>query len=213
MNAGMPHSDNAMRDHGDDSIFGDIRPDVDDLMDLPQPEPQVDQEPDQPDASLADPKTRSPKAVKYEKKARSVFRFAFWTTVQHPKTQPDAATILMHGPKVAEAFGDLAAQNPAIARAIDMMDETTDNATLAMLMVAVPFVAQLLRNHESEVAEVEPRSVRIPFTKRSIRIRFKVRLKRLRAMTNEPKELTSYVFSNPAIVEKLRKQGVGVRVR
>lgn len=207
----MANSDNAMGHDNVPPVFGDIRPDAQDLLDPPTIEDvQVDDGVPQPDPSLVDPPKRSPKADKYEKKARNVFRFAFWSTVQHQQTLPDAATILMHGPKVAEAFGDLAAENDKIARAIDMMDETTDNATLAMLMVAVPFIAQLVRNHEP-VAEVTGRQIRIPLTKRTVRIKWNLRLKRLRMVTNEPKDLTAHVFSNPLVIEKLAKQGIHVR--
>ena len=203
----MTHMTNAIGHSTDAPVFGDIRPDATEFADMPDVE--VEDKADEPDTGLADERKRSPKAEKYEQKARNVFRWAFAITVRNPKTLPDAATILMHGPATAEAFGDLAAQNEKIARAIDMLEDTTDNAMLALMMAATPFIAQLLRNHEP-VAEVEPKGFRIPFTQRTVRVKFNLKLRRLRMMTNEPAALTTHVFSNQELQEKLAKQGIRV---
>lgn len=204
----MPHSDNAMP-HSDAPIFGDIRPDAADLAGMP--EVQVDDEKaDEPDTSLLDKRKRKPGAEKYEKKARNLFQFAFSAAIRNPKTVPDAATILMYGPEVAEAWGDLAVENEWVAKAIEMMSDTTENAIAAFMLSTVPFIMQLVRNHEP-VAEVEPRGIKIPFTKRTIRVKFNLKLKRFRAMTHEPVAITNHVFGNPAVQEKLRQQGIIIR--
>lgn len=205
----MGNSSNAIRDSNDAPIFGDIRPDATDLMDLPDVEVD-DKEADGPDASLIDKPRRKPSAVKYEKKTRGLFNTAFHLTVRQQKTLPDAATILMYGPDVSEALGDLAAENEWVAKSIDMLTDTTENAALSLILVAVPFIAQIVRNHEPS-AEVEgPRTIRIPFIKRQFRVRFNLKFRRLRKFSHEPSALTSHVFSQPAVVEKLKKQGITV---
>lgn len=207
----LPNGDNAIPHSDGAPIFGDIRPDAADLADLPELNVE-DEKPDEPDASLIEKRKRKPGAEQYEKKARNLFRFAFLNAVRHPATVPDAATVLMYGPDVAEAFGDLAAENEWVKRAIDMMNETTDNAALAMFIATVPFIMQLIRNHEPAV-EAEPKGIRIPFIKRTVRIKFNLKLKRFRAMTHEPAAITNYVFANPKVQEKLVKQGIIIRAQ
>lgn len=206
----MPDSNNAIRDYGDAPIFGDIRPDATDLMDMPDVEVDDDKDSDSPDASLIDAPKRKPTAVRYEKKTRGLFNTAFHITVRQQKTLPDAAAILMHGPNISEAVGDLAAENEWVARSIDMLTDTTENAALSLIIAAVPFIAQVVRNHEPSADIEGPRTIRIPFIKRQFRLRFNLKFKQLRKFSHEPAALTTHVFTQPAVVEKLQKQGISV---
>lgn len=208
----MGNSSNAIRDSAAAPTFGDIRPDAADLMDLPDVEVD-DREADGPDASLIEKPKRKPSAVKYEKKTRGLFNTAFRLTVRQQKTLPDAATILMYGPDVSEAVGNLAAENEWVANAVDMLTDTTENAALSLVIAAVPFIAQIVRNHEPSADIEGPRTIRIPFIKRQFRLRFNLKFKQLRKFSHEPNALTQHVFTQPAVVEKLHKQGVTVVIK
>jgi hypothetical protein len=139
---------------------------------------------------------------------RGLFQFGFQTTVRNKKTQADAATILMYGPDISRATGMLADQNEWVAKAIDMMTDTTENAAAALMMAAIPFALQIARNHEP-TADVETvRGIKIPFTKRTINVRFHYKLRRTRKFTYPPDEVKAYVFSNEMVKAKLEKQGI-----
>lgn len=172
----------------------------------------ADQPEVQPDAKLAEPKPRPPVARKYEKKVRGLFAFGIKVSVQHQKTVPDAATLLLFGPSVSEKLGDLAAVDSRIAHGIDMLTEQTESPTLALMMVGIPMILQLARNHESDIKRTEHRAVRsfrLPFTKKQIQFRFRLRLPRsLRARTEDPVVLARKVLLNPDVVAAFRKQGI-----
>ena len=82
-----------------------------------------------------------------------------------------------------------------------------------MLAVAtIPLAMQLVRNHEKALTkEVRPH-IRIPFTKREIRLPFKFnfKLKFVKTYTAEPETLTSHVFGNPLIVEAFAKRDIKI---
>lgn len=208
----MTHSSSAMP-NGDESFW--TTPEVDNASDLFADDTTADDaaafvtETDtEPDATLIEPKTRSNKAKSYEKKMRGLFRFGFNVTAQNPKTVPDAATILLYGPDISKAMGDLAAENAWAAKAVDMLTDGTDNAAAALLMASVPFVLQIIRNHEP-VTDIQPhREIRIPFTQRTVSIKFRFKLRRFRQLTNPPDEITRHVFGNAKVQEALRKQGM-----
>jgi hypothetical protein len=198
----MPDSDNAIHNG-----WTPIEQDVEDLFEMPTLEQPV---PDEPDGALADPKPQGVKSRKYEKKMRDLFKTGFHITVRNKRTQADAATILMYGPDLSKAVGDLAEQEPWVAKAIDMLTETTDNAAMALVMAAVPFITQVVRNHEP-VADIESRGIKVPFTKRVIHLRFNFPLwKRLRIYSHEPEALKFHVFNNESVAEKMRAQGLKI---
>lgn len=152
-------------------------------------------------------KKRSRKAQEYEKKIASPFRTAFIATYQADATKADAAAILMHAPAIAEKVGDLAAEEPRVARAVDWLTEGTENPYFALAFATAPLVMQILRNHEPQLVP-EQRGIKIPFTKIRFKLKLGIRLGRLRRVTIEPEEYKAKVFNNPKIDEALRKLGI-----
>ncbi len=65
---------------------------------------------------------------------------------------PDAATFLKHGPGFAKAAGNLAAEDARAAQVVDMLT-APDSPYLMFAMVAIPMVAQLVRNHQPELID------------------------------------------------------------
>lgn len=155
---------------------------------------------------------RSAGAKQYEEKANNLLQMGLAFTVSNPVLVTDAAAILMHGDNVSKALGDFATENDTTAKILDFLDGGTNNAATALLMASMPFVLQLVRNHEP-VAEVDTK-LYIPFTRQrfSIKIpsRFKIKLSGIpRQMTNDPSELYQKTFT-PAVVDKLEKKGLRV---
>jgi len=144
-------------------------------------------------------------ALVYEKKIKKSLFAWMHIAIHNPETAPDAAAIIKLGQDVAEKGGDLAATNKNFARAVEFLDGGVSNPSLAFVAAAGVLVLQILRNHEP-VAETPPkRSLRIPFTKRRIGLRFNIKLGRLRAVTQDPPQLTHGVFDNPDVQAKLLK--------
>lgn len=57
----------------------------------------------------------------------------------------DAAALSLHGPRMVEAWNDLAQENAAVARGIEWL--TTGSAYGAVVMATVPMVLQVMVNH------------------------------------------------------------------
>lgn len=166
-----------------------------------------DGEPVTLDAALVDEPKRSAKAELYEKKVRKVVRIAIKLTAPRPSTVPDAGILLASGPSLAVAWGDLAAEDARIAKMIDFLDDGADNLYLNALMVTIPVLAQILRNHEPVI---EPEhGIKIPFTKKRIRIPFRVKFAWLNAITHKPSDAAA-VMHIPAIKDKLAEQRIYV---
>lgn len=151
-------------------------------------------------------------SAEYEAKANNLLQLGLTFTVANPNTVTDAAAILIHGDSISKALGDFAAENDTTARILDFLDGGTNNAATALVTASLPFVLQLMRNHEP-VAEVDT-TVKIPFTrgKLSFKIpsRFKIKLGGVpRQMTNDPLELYAKTFT-PDVVLKLEKKGLRV---
>jgi hypothetical protein len=155
---------------------------------------------------------RKPHAKAYEDKLRGLFLVGTQIGLQSPNTVADAVTIIIHGPKVAQTMGDLAAENAMVANAIDFITKPSDSATTAAILASVPMVLQLVRNHEP-IAETSGRIIRIPFTRREIKLRFNIKLGRLRNMTQDPDELTDHVLAIPDISAAIQKWGITVASR
>lgn len=220
-NDDMPYSDNDIQhDNVNDDAFTEFvasdEPLPDDDGSNPYDEFLSSEQPplDDVDPELLNERKRTPKAKQYERKAKGLFSVAVKVTVGNPATVADSAALLMHGPNVAEKLGDLAADNARVARALDMLTDQTENAATALIIAAAPLALQIIRNHEGSLTDSPARaerSIRIPFSKRRLRLRFKLRLpKRARNLTNDPQQLSVHVFSNPQIQEALRKQGINV---
>lgn len=149
----------------------------------------------------------------------------------------DAATIIHYGPDFAVAMGDLADADERFRKGLDLIT-TPANPYAMAAMVCIPFVAQLFRNHESELAEV-PKTFRqrraarkanpenfqgaeitIPLLRRRIRLGFRVKLRNpvkmftsgVRSQTRDPNELIVRVFSDSRLRTALERQGIRIQV-
>lgn len=168
---------------------------------------------DEPDPKVGTKRRRSTKAVHYEKKIGDLFSFAFRTLVAHPATVSDGAAIMMHGPEIAEKAGDLAAHNAVFARAIDMITDGAENPYFNLLTASAPLVVQILRNHETATPSTVVRELRIPFTKKTFKLRFKFKLTMpppVRNLSHEPDALKHHVFTNEKVAAMIRREGINV---
>ena len=154
---------------------------------------------------------RSRKAKEYENKTADILRFAMQMTVTSERTVTDAAALLTYGAQVAEKVGDLAEQDPRVARMIDFINGGTENAYLNVAMVAMPLVLQVIRNHEPEKITAETTKTFTLFKRWTIKIPFRIKLRNkfFRNLTHEPKELYTATFV-PEVVQALQAQGVNV---
>jgi hypothetical protein len=94
----------------------------------------------------------SGKAKDYEKKTAALLKGWFWSSV-HSQQMPDAATILERGPSFSVAAGKLAASNDKVAKMLDLITAPESPAVI-FVAAAIPFIAQIFRNHEPELAQV-----------------------------------------------------------
>jgi hypothetical protein len=163
------------------------------------------------------------KAKEYETRVNSVLKeiLRFRLT---PEGLPDAAAILTYGPDLAARAGILADHDPRVAGAIDVIT-APDSPWVMFAFVALPFLGQLFRNHEAQIKAIpaqarksraerkaerasQPRAeVRIPGTKRTLKVPFRIRFPAgfFRASTVEPATLVNQVMSNPDIRKALQK--------
>jgi hypothetical protein len=178
---------------------------------------------DAPDyAKLLKPATTA-KAKEYETKVNSVLKEVLRYRLT-PDGLSDAAAILTYGPDFAARAGILADHDPRVAGALDMIT-APDSPWVMFALVALPFLGQLFRNHEAQIKAIpanarktraerkaeraaQPRAeVRIPGTKRTLRIPFRIKLPlgMFRASTVEPAVLVHQVMGNPDIRKALHK--------
>lgn len=162
---------------------------------------------DEPDATFIKKPRRDRNAAAYEKKVKNLLNAGMRLTIQNPATIPDAAALIMYGGELSRTMGDLAAKDPWVRRSIDFISGGADNPYLAVIAAATPLVLQLLRNHEP-VAEMPVRRIRIPFTKRELRIKFRIKLGKLRNLSNDPQQFTAHVLSNADVQAELQRQGI-----
>lgn len=152
-------------------------------------------------------------ARKYRLKAKHGLNFLLNQFVQHPKTVADAAAIIEYGPQVSRAVGELADADKRVARAIDFLtDDGIDNPYILAGFAIVPLAMQVIRNHEQALTkEIKPH-IRIPFTRREIRLPFKFsfKLKFIKTYTAPPETLTEHVFNNPVIREAFAKRDIKI---
>jgi hypothetical protein len=151
--------------------------------------------------------------MEYEDRISGLFNHAMKACVSNPALVPDAAAIIQHGPIVAGKVGDLADQDARVRRAVDFITSGTENPYISLALAAMPLVMQIVRNHEmTEAATKRHLEMKIPWTKWSLKIPMKFRLKNkwLRSITHHPDELTMATFSNPAIRTALAEAGIEV---
>lgn len=176
------------------------------------------------------------KARSYEKRVQSMVKAGMVASINNQQW-PDAATFLKHGPGFAKAAGNLAAEDARAAALVEMLT-APDSPYVMFAMVAIPFVAQLVRNHQPELHQAGltmkerrtqrkqarmsgQRTVKPPITvhllKREFKIpiRLRVKMPNLRgafkaflAPTQQPEAIAQEVFQDPAVVKALHKMGL-----
>lgn len=173
----------------------------------------IDTPPDLPDASITDAPKRSRIAKEYERKVGEFLGAIAKESLGHPATVADGAATLYYAGNMATTWGDLANADKRVRTGIDFIVGGTNNVYSAAVFATIPWVLQLVRNHEP-VVEATARLWRIPFTKKEIPIKLGFKVKgRLRAMfTHDPDELVKAALT-PAIVSQLEANGVKIARR
>jgi hypothetical protein len=187
-----------------------------------------------PDLSAFLKTTKTGVAREYERKTSALLKAGLIGAINAGQF-PDAAALIKHGPGFASATGFLADADDRAKAVIDFLT-TPANPYALFLITALPMVSQLFRNHERELAqsreqfvtrkerkaqrkaerETQPKmTLHLPFGKTltlGIRARFPVGriFAGFRAQTTDPRDLAVTVFSDPKVVEYLRKQGVNI---
>jgi len=172
-----------------------------------QPQFKIEDIPENP---LTDAPQRTKRAKEYEARVTGLLQMGMAACVENPSTVADAAAIIEHGPVIASKMGDLADHDERVRKAVDFITSGTENPYLSVAIATLPLVAQILRNHESDVTKnVE---FKIPFTKKTVRMPFKIKLKNpfLRGITKEPEVLSQKVYGQPELMAALRSQGLNV---
>lgn len=150
---------------------------------------------------------------------------------------PDAAAILRHGPAFANATGQLADSSDRAAALIDMLTSPA-NPVAMFVITAIPLIAQLARNHETQLEKVPQARQQAKRQKRAMKEarkveepRFTVKLfkwhipihwhpKKLevrklfagfRSQTLDPNALSADVFTDRDVLKALEKMGVLIR--
>jgi hypothetical protein len=186
---------------------------------------------DAPDFTALVKPAQTVKAKEYATKVKSVLKSGLVGAI-NVGDFPDAAAILQYGAPFADAAGQLADSNEIAGKAIDIIT-SPGNPLMLFLMTAIPFGAQLFRNHEEQIKQ-------IPMTRRQARLRRKAmatakkaepprftirafgrawpihfRTPRLgkvlagfKAQTRDPDQMTYQVFTDPAVLRALKKQGI-----
>jgi hypothetical protein len=180
------------------------------FVDAPEPETPgpSDQEVVNEIKEFAEEKPQSPRAKRYTKEVAKTLSPLWRALAQHPATVADSATILTYGPDLARAVGNLADEDEKARKVIDFIVEGGGSPYIPLLSCALPMAIQILRNHEPTVEAVK--GFRIPFTKRTFRLPFKLRLGKLRNASYDPDYLTTRVFSHPELARVLAEQGVTI---
>jgi hypothetical protein len=175
-------------------------------------------------------------AQKYEKRVQGMMKAGLIMSINNQQW-PDAATFLKHGPGFAKAAGNLAAEDARAAQLIEMLTAPS-SPYVTFAMVAIPFIAQLTRNHQSEFKEAgqswrerraekkqqrlsgakpktPPITVRLGRRRISLPIRVRLRVPNVRGMfkaflapTQHPQQIASEVFTDPAVRIALHKMGI-----
>ena len=163
-----------------------------------------------PQSILGEKKSRSEKARAYDQKSQDVLSLIMRMCAQNEGTVADAAAFIEHGEALASKLGDLAAHDKRVARGIDLITSGTENPYAAVVVAMLPLVAQIIRNHETETAK--PVEIRIPFTKRTIKPKIRIRLNIafMRALTVHPRQMIKNVFGREDVRAALIASGVEV---
>lgn len=185
------------------------------FIDAPAPPPDTDgaeSNYDEPDPGFIKTGRRKPYAAAYQRKVHGALHRGMRYTLSNHATVPDGAALIQYGPAFEHAMGDWAVEDKRVAKAIDFITGGTTTPAMAVIAAAVPLVLQVIRNHEPE-AEVTKKPLKIWRWTLPIKVKFRIKLKRLRPMTHEPQAFTNWVLGNPDIMETLKKQGIVVDIR
>ncbi len=164
---------------------------------------------DTPDSKFIHEERQSRKAKEYETKTLKLLNSAMRVTADDPRTVADAAILILKGKPFAAAMGTLAEEDKRAAKMVDFFTEGTSNPYAAVFAAAAPILLQVVRNHEP-VLEPQHRGFHIPFTKRTIKFRFGIKLGKIRALTHEPRVVESWVFDNPEVKARMEKLEITV---
>lgn len=186
---------------------------------------------DAPDfTSLVRP-AQSAKAREYSGKVKAMLKSGMVGAINIGDF-PDAATILEYGPSFADATGQLADNSEWAAKAVDVIT-SPGNPVMLFAMTTIPFVAQLFRNHEAAIRNIPEtrrqarlRRKAMANAKRAEEPRFTIKafgrqwpvrfrtpklgkiLAGFKSQTKDPEALTFRVFTDPAVLRALKKQGI-----
>jgi hypothetical protein len=167
---------------------------------------------DTPFPTLLEAKERTKRAKEYEGKVKNFLNLCARMSAGNSSTVADSATILAYGPPWASKAGDLADHDERVRRAIDLLASGTDNPYASFALATIPMFLQFMRNHENAEVKAE-RRIRVPFSKRTFRLPFRLRIKlngRAKNMTMDPNALVNAVFSDPTIRAQFEKDGIQI---
>jgi hypothetical protein len=176
---------------------------------------------------------QSRKAKEYQDKVLSVLKAGLVGSIRAGDF-PDAAAIMLHGPGFASAAGQLADSSDRAANMIDLICSPASPLTM-FLLTGLPLISQILRNHEEQLKQA-PQSRRTRKAMRAAQKqadkvertpRFTINilgrhipiytvnwpkwsklLAGFRGQTQDPITLTGRVFTDPAVIRALAKQGI-----
>lgn len=187
-----------------------------------------------PDFASFIKRDQTAQSKEYEKKVASMLKALSLGSFKN-ENAVDGATFLYYGPKFARAAGDLTDVSDKAAKAIDLLT-APDTPAFMFAAIAVPFVLQLFRNHQTQVEQVSkswrqqrkerkaakargeqaPRSEGIPLTfKGPFGRKFTFHLPKpsgifnfFAAQTHDPKDLANEVLSDDKLRRILAKEGI-----
>lgn len=107
---------------------------------------------DVPDFSTLVKGSRSATARDYEIRVKSMLKTGAIGALRHDRLS-DAAAIFEYGPAFSAAAGTLAEKSEKTRQMIDILT-APENPYFALAIVAIPFAAQLFRNHQPVIQQV-----------------------------------------------------------
>lgn len=107
---------------------------------------------DVPDFATLIRGTRSSTAREYETRVKSAFKTVAINALRH-NNLADAAAVFEYGPAFSAAAGDLSDKSEKTRQMIDILT-SPENPYVALVMIALPFAAQLFRNHQPVIQQV-----------------------------------------------------------
>jgi hypothetical protein len=177
-------------------------------------------------------------ATEYTRKVNSLLKSAVFGCLRMGDL-PDAAAILHYGPDFSQAAGHLADQDERAKKVLDMVT-APGSPYVVFAEVAVALIAQLARNHQTELQELPQKrrdrrrarreaqqaglveangGINIPLINKRIPVSFRFRttlvkglFNGFRSQTAQPTDLVHRVFQDEALRKALEKQGIRIGV-